>query len=163
MKNTDGTSDPPKVTKNSKLVSILTIHDIAALFASWVPLFETRRDWLKSNTRVPTIIPPHIPALVAAVDVIDRRSTFWRYPVSDSALDEEKFEFQNSSVDDLQKKIARGERTVSLFVTDSMANVSAVYSMQNKVLPGEIQQLHELAEFLSVMHFALRCELCGGW
>lgn len=161
--NEDGSKEEPRIKKKDKLLSIYAVHDIEVLYKHWKHLLANQEKFLKENTNTNWHIPPEMDALVTAVDELDQRGTFFRYPISGiPQRDETKFQFKTTNVTELSERAEKGENLKVTLFEDANGNLIHISAFDSNVLSDDLKKLADLADFLSSVHVAIRFEICGG-
>ena len=156
----------PKVRCGDGWRPIYTVHRISDLYAHFRALIRENKATLDANTRTDwSTIPEQLDEWMTRAGEADPGSTFFRYPVTSShECDALKSPWEELDSPEAILKVGLGQAPIhALLILNEEEEIVRAYKCCHDVL-GELQSvLRQAAEALSVVHFAIRAELAGGW
>jgi len=145
-------------------VPMRRVHSLTPLYAHFHWLLKMHCAALARRTSTDwRTLPSSLADQIAQIDDFDKRSTFLRYP---TGRDRQKSDYRRTSVGEI-REIARHASTeagtAKVFVGGGEhADLARVYCRDTSGLQGLLSTLESACDTLSILHFALRCELGGG-
>src|SRR5713101_1314350 len=105
-------------------------------------------------------IPEELADWVTAIERMDEKSTFFRYPGADDVA---KSDFQESSIAEIWACMGPDDPPSKAFVElDENDTVISTFRYDPLGLDRARAVLRKASNELSVLHFAFRCDLAGG-
>lgn len=157
----DPPSGNPKIKIGNEWVPVNRIHGVTILYRYFKALMEEHLDALHAATNTDwRTVPEHLGDWIAVIEEFDARSTFFRYP---GAGNEFKSDFRDSSISEIWASMGPDSDSVKAFIElDENDQIVEAYLLDPSGLDTVKEALRKTADILSMLHFALRCELTDG-
>jgi hypothetical protein len=152
----------PAIQVNGKKMPITNVHGLGALYRALIVTLTEHRVALEARARtswLPT--PSDLDDAIAAIDAMDERGVFFRYPTEDNAS-------KSSNKPISLERIAAWDRDTqghlkAFVVIDQNDEIVEAFHYEPKLLEKELAVLKAACEWLDCFHVGLRTELAGGW
>jgi len=154
-------SATPRIQTDEGWIPIDSVHSVSKLYRYFKTLMDANRKDLPAATSTdwPTL-PEELANWIALIETFDERSTFFRYP---GIGDAKRSEFRGSSIGDILSSMGPGSEPMKAFFEfNEDEQVIGIFQRERSGLDKILTALRNTADQLSILHFALRCELAGG-
>lgn len=154
-------SESPAIRMGDRWFPIYRVHSVSRLHAYFRELMDANMNRLldMSDTDWRTM-PQELADWVTAIEQMDEKSTFFRYPGADNVA---KSDFQESSIPEIRGSMGPDDPPSKAVVElDANDRVISAFRYDPSGLDRPRAVLREASNELSVLHFAFRCDLAGG-
>lgn len=151
----------PAIRLGDRWVPIHRVHSVSRLHAYFREVMDANMNRLLdiSDTDWRTI-PEELADWVTAIERMDEKSTFFRYPDVDNVA---KSDFQESSIAEIWASMGPDDPPSKAFVElDENDTVISAFRYDPLGLGRARAVLRKASNELSVLHFAFRCDFAGG-
>jgi len=151
----------PMIQADEEWISMGSVHSLSKLYRYFKTLMDANMNELLAATSTDwTTFPGELANWMALIETFDQRSTFFRYP---GIGDADKSESRESSIADISSSAGPSyEPTKAFLGFDENEEVIGIFQRDRSGLDKILTVLRDTADQLSILHFALRCELAGG-
>lgn len=106
-------------------------------------------------------MPPELDEAIAAIDEMDNRGVFFRYPTESNAS-------KSNNKPITREQIAAWDKDKqgylkAFVVLDQNDEIVEAFQYEPSILTQELETLKAACEWLNCFHVGLRVELAGGW
>lgn len=152
----------PAIQVEGKAKPLTNVHGLGPLYRAMIALLKEHHIPLKDRARtdwLPT--PPELDQAIAAIDDMDNRGVFFRYPTESNAS-----KSNNKSI--TPEQIATWDKDKqgylkAFVVVDQNDEIVEAFQYDPNLLTQELATLKVACEWLNCFHVGLREELAGGW
>lgn len=152
----------PDILVNGKPRPLTNVHGLGPLYVALIAMLTEHRVALEARARtawLPT--PPELDQAIAAIDDMDARGVFFRYPT------------ESNVTKSVNKPIALEEMATwdkdkqgylkAFVVLDQNDEIVEAFHYDPDLLTCELADLKVACEWLNCFHVGLRMELASGW
>lgn len=157
-------SSEPSVIVGHRRKPLYNVHGLGPLYAELRALLHQQADALAQAPRTDWTLPPELDGWVAAIEVTDSSSTYFRYPVTkDADLDGKKSTMQREEATKLFERIHSGGPPVKalLMVNDEYEVVDS-FTHDDSNAKALLTILKEASEIFHSLHAMMSYTLAGG-
>jgi hypothetical protein len=151
----------PMIQDDEEWIPMGSVHRLSKLYRYFRTLMDGNMSELLAAPDTDwSALPRDLRNWIELIETFDQRSTFFRYP---GIGDVDKSEFRESSIADILSSVKPGFKpTKGLLGFDENEEVIGISQRDRSGLDKILTVLRDTADQLSILHFALRCELAGG-
>ena len=157
-------SSEPSVMVGQRRKPLYNVHGLGPLYAELLALLNQEAEALAKVPHTDWTLPPELDGWIAAIEVTDSSSTFFRYPVTkDVQRDGEKSTMQREEATKLFERMHSGGPPVKalLMVNDDYEVVDS-FAHDDSNAKALITIMKEASEVLHGLHAMMSYTLAGG-
>lgn len=152
----------PTIQVDGKSKPLTNVHGLGALYRALIAvLTEHRIELAERACTVWLPMPPELDEAIAAIDDMDNRGVFFRYPTESNAS-------KSNNKPITREQIAAWDKDTqgylkAFVVLDQNDEIVEAFQYEPNILTQELETLKAACEWLNCFHVGLRVELAGGW
>ncbi|WP_369937311.1 hypothetical protein [Xanthomonas tesorieronis] len=157
-----GVQGYPTVQVDSKDKPLTNVHGLGPLYHALTAVLTEHR--IKLAERASTVwlpMPQELDEAIAAIDDMDNRGVFFRYPTESNASKSNNKPITSGQIAAWDKET--GGYLKAFVVLDQNDEIVEAFQYDPDLLTKELETLKIACEWLNCFHVGLRMELAGGW
>lgn len=152
----------PTICVEGKVKPLTNVHGLGALYRALVSALTEHPVELSERAQTAWLpMPPELDEAITAIDDMDRRGVFFRYPTDSNASKSSNKPITSEQIAAWDKD--RQGYLKAFVVVDQNDQIVEAFHYDPKLLTEELETLKIACEWLNCFHVGLRMELAGGW